>query len=126
MKSIVRYTILAIVLLPLASVAQQIDNKQFAEKQLDQLLLAIADNDYEQFISYGDKRFEKIKESTFRIFESKFGIRIRSGYEAQYLTKLNKQTHKVYIWKITYAGFERETLANLIINDSEVAAFWLQ
>ncbi len=94
---------------------------------LSQLMDAISQNDYEAFISNGTHQFKSgLTKQAFSSVVKQVGNLIRSGYNAEYLTRLNQGGNKVHLWKISYDKSNENTLAKLTVIENKVAGFWLQ
>ena len=99
-----------------------------AEKaMLTQLMQALSQDNYEDFISNGTEQFKNgITKSAFDSVVKQLESHIHGGYKAEYLSQLTQQGYKMYLWKISYETNEENTLAKLVVSDQKVAGFWLQ
>jgi len=95
--------------------------------QLDILLTAVQNGDYNAFIANGTAMFkESITQQIFKVVSVQMNWRLEQGYEAIYLDTLNQQGCLVYVWKLVFTDGGDDVLAKLVIKDDKVAGFWLQ
>ncbi len=126
MKSISNYLLVILLSLLMFSSAAAENVATVEEAALTQLMQALAQNDYEDFISSGTPQFKNgITKSAFNSVVKQVGSLIREGYKTEYLTQLNQQGYKVHLWKISYGTSKENSLAKLVIVDKKVAGFWL-
>ncbi|WP_427156987.1 hypothetical protein ACQFX9_16520 [Aliinostoc sp. HNIBRCY26] len=100
--------------------------EQSAQKAFTNLIKAIEENNYDQFISQGETAFKAgITKQLFTKVHSQFAPRIKKGYSAAFLGKLNQQGYQVYLWKLTFKDRSDDVLARLSIKDGKIGGFWL-
>jgi len=93
---------------------------------LEQLLQALAEKDYEAFLSNGTTEFrENISEQAFDVVSTELGDLIGKGYTVEYIDELHQKGHIVHLWKITYRNSRENTLAKLVLVEGKTAGFWL-
>lgn len=93
---------------------------------LSQLMNAIAQNDFDDFVSQGNDQFKKgISKQVFKTVVKQYGQALQSGYVSTYLAELNQQGNKVHLWKISYENTSENSLAKLVLIENKVAGFWL-
>jgi hypothetical protein len=91
------------------------------------LISAIEANDLAAFQAKGDERFSKaITKDIFEKVQTQLGPRLKAGYESAYLTDLNRQGHKVTLWKLTFKDGGDDALATLSMKDGKVTGFFIQ
>ena len=93
---------------------------------LSQLMNAIADNDYEAFLSNGTPTFKKnIPKQAFSSVSDQLAPLIRKGYTTEYLSKLHQNGNTVHLWKISYVDSKENSVAKMGVVDGKVSGFWL-
>lgn len=98
-----------------------------ATKSLDTLMEATAKDDHALFQSLGDEGFKKgITKEAFSSVVEQLQPLLKDGYEAEFLTELTQQGHKIYLWKITPGIGESQFIAKLVLSGEQVAGFWIQ
>ena len=98
-----------------------------AAKSLATLMESAVEDDFEGFRSLGDEAFKKgMSKAVFTGVVKQLQPLLKDGYEADYLTDLTQQGHKVYLWKITPRTGEDQFIAKLVLSGDQVAGFWLQ
>ncbi len=128
-KPLNQFCCLLVILLTLAAVSSAVaEDEPAAEKaMLTQLMQALSQNNYDDFISNGTEQFKNgITKSAFGSVVKQLGSLIQGGYKAEYLSQLTQQGYQSYVWKISYETSDENTLAKLVVADTKVAGFWLQ
>lgn len=98
-----------------------------ATQLLQTLLTAMQSGDYERFIAPADATFRAVvTKDKFMTVSEHFAPRLKQGYEALYLGKLNQQGYKVYLWKLQFSDGGDDHLVKLSIRNGEVGGFWVQ
>lgn len=105
----------------------------FAEEELktehivlSQLMKAIADNDYDAFLSNGTPTFKKnIPKQAFSSVSDQLAPLIGKGYTTEYLSKLHQQGNTVHLWKISYGESKENSVAKMGVIDGQVSGFWI-
>ena len=95
---------------------------------LERQINAIASADYHLFLKEGTDDFRHgMNLSAFKQLSEYYGPKFESGYTLEYLTQLNQQGFKVYLWKVIYSDGEDDSLLRLVINeDKKITGFWIQ
>ncbi len=97
------------------------------EKILDQLLTALAANNYDLFVANAAPALQsRITRETFSQVSAQLSARLKNGYRPQYLGSLKQQGVEVYLWKITFQDGRDDMLARLVVQDGKAAGFWFQ
>ncbi len=98
-----------------------------AKASSDALIAAITGNDIAAFRKEGDENFAKaLTEDMFAKTQAQIAPRLKAGYEMTYLTDINRQGHKVTLWKLTFKDGGDDALATLSMKDGKVAGFFIQ
>lgn len=98
-----------------------------AKASTETLISAITANDYAAFQAPGDERFAKaLTKDLFEMVQKKLAPRFKAGYEMTYLTDLNRQGHKVTLWKLTFKDGGDDAVATLSMKDGKVTGFFIQ
>ncbi|WP_414576719.1 hypothetical protein [Anabaena sp. CCY 9402-a] len=106
--------------------AQSSHVEQQVQRTFTNLINAIEQNNYTQFISQGNAAFkEGITKQIFAQVHGQLAPRIKKGYSAVFLGKLNQQGYQVYLWKLIFKDGNDDVLARLSIKDGKVGGFWL-
>ena len=128
-KSLNQFCFLSVILLTFfVTSAAVTEEEPAAEKaMMTQLLQALSQDNYEDFISNGTEQFKNgITKSAFDSVVQQLGSLIQGGYKAEYLSQMAQQGYISHVWKISYETSEENTLAKLVVADKKVAGFWLQ
>ncbi|MBE9205316.1 hypothetical protein IQ244_01970 [Nostoc sp. LEGE 06077] len=100
--------------------------EQSVQKTFTSLINAIEENNYNKFISQGNAAFkEGITQQTFTQVSGQLAPRLKKGYSAVFVTKLNQQGYQVYLWKLTFKDGSDDILARLSLKAGKVGGFWL-
>ena len=91
------------------------------------LISAITTNDYAAFQAQGDEKFAKaLTKDLFDKVQTQIAPRLKAGYEMTYITDLNRQGHKVTLWKLTFNDGGDDAVATLSMKDGKVTGFFIQ
>ncbi len=91
------------------------------------LISAITTNDYAAFQAQGDEKFAKaLTKELFDKVQTQLAPRLKAGYDLTYLTDLNRQGHKVTLWKFTFKDGGDDAVATLSMKDGKVTGFFIQ
>jgi negative regulator of sigma E activity len=116
--------LLSLIVVPFAAAE---DEPAVEKAMLTQLMQALSQNNYEDFISNGTEQFKNgITRSAFDSVVKQLEGLIQGGYTTEYLNQMTQQGYKSYVWKISYETSKENTLAKLVVDDKKVAGFWLQ
>ncbi|WP_242051442.1 hypothetical protein [Nostoc sp. FACHB-280] len=100
--------------------------EQSVQKTFTNLINAIEQNNYTQFISQGSPDFKKgLTKQIFTHVSEQLAPRLKKGYTSVFLTKLNQQGYQVYLWKLSFKDGSDDILARLSLKDAKIAGFWL-
>jgi len=106
--------------------AQANQPEQFVQRIFLNLISAIEENNYIKFISQGNDAFkEAITKQIFTKVNGQLSPRLKKGYSAVFLGKLNQQGYQVYLWKLSFKDGNDDVLARLSLKDGKVGGFWL-
>lgn len=97
-----------------------------AQTSFKNLINAIAQNNYNQFIAQGDTAFKAaITKELFAQVNTQLSPRLKTGYSTVFLGKLKQQGYQVYLWKLTFKDGKDDVLAKLSLKNDKVGGFWL-
>lgn len=106
--------------------AQANQPEQSIQKTFINLINAIKENNYAKFTSQGNDAFkEAITKQIFTQVNGQLAPRIKKGYSAVFLGKLNQQGYQVYLWKLSFQDGNDDVLARLSLKDGKIGGFWL-
>jgi len=89
------------------------------------LLAAIATNNYEAFVGNATPALKRrITKEGFKHVSTQLSPRLKKGYELQYLGSFKHHGVETFLWKITYKDSGDDMLAELELENDEVANFW--
>lgn len=92
----------------------------------DSMLKALQQADYNAFIANADANFKiLVPVQAFLSISNIMAPRLANGDQQTYLTSLNKQGAKVYVWKITFEDKGDDLIATIGIRDDKVIGFFL-
>ena len=91
-----------------------------SQNLFSQLMRAIQNNSYRDFISQGDWGFKiGIPIFMFWLVAAQLSNRMKTGYQATYLGEVNRSTkakHEGFLWKLTFDDGGTEFIARLALN----------
>lgn len=93
---------------------------------VQQLLDAMAQNDYQGFTSQGTPEFAAVGEPEFAQVAGAIAPRLQQGYSVQYLGNLQQQGLDISIWKISFQDQGDDLLATLNVQNGRVGGFFLR
>ncbi len=97
------------------------------EQKLTQLLNALAQHNYQEFLADATEEFKAgVPEPQFRLVADQLSPRLKDGYQTHYIALLNQQGHEVHLWKISFKDQGDDHLAKLAMKDGKMAGFWIQ
>jgi len=91
-----------------------------------QLLDAMAQNDYQGFVSQGTPAFTEVGEAQFTQVAGAVAPRLQQGYAVQYMGNLRQQGLDISVWKISFEDQGDDLLATLNVQDGRVGGFFLR
>ena len=119
----VLYIFLCFLLIPSFVFASNLVSTKF----LEDTLVALQNNNYENFIQHGDRTFvNAIKEEQFQLVSSQVGYHLSQGYKYEKLGQLKQHGHTVFIYKISYDGREDDSLVKMSLKNDKITGFWIQ
>lgn len=93
---------------------------------VEYLLDALAEDDYQRFISRGTPAFAGIGEDDFRQVSATVAPRLQQGYTIKHLGNLRQQGRDISVWKISFADDGDDLLATLNVTEGRVGGFFLR
>ena len=98
-----------------------------AEAKAMTMIKAIQQNQYDRFVAAGTREFKAaLSHSQFSGLVSALSGRLSGGYQQEYLTTLQQQGLNVYLWKLGFNDRGDDHLIKLVIQNDQVAGFWIQ
>jgi len=89
------------------------------------LLTAIATDNYDVFVANATSSFKTIiTKEVFRQVSTGLSPRLKKGYELQYLGSFKHDGIETFLWKIAYKDGDDDMLAELELQNDQVAFFW--
>jgi hypothetical protein len=90
------------------------------------MMNAIKQGDYESFMQSADPNFKNgVPPQAFLSMSAALAPRLASGYTPTYLTSLNKQGAKTYLWKIVFKDEGDDMLVTLSLRNDKVIGFFI-
>ena len=93
---------------------------------VQQLLDAVAKNDYESFTADGTADFAAIDQAQFVQVSESLAPRLQKGYSVEYLGNLQQQGLDISVWKVSFQDGGDDLLATLNVQDGQVGGFYLR
>lgn len=93
---------------------------------VQQLLDAMAQNDYQAFTAQGTADFAAIDEAEFVQVANSLSPRLQKGYAVEYLGTLRQQGLDISVWKVTFQDNGDDLLATLNVQNGRVGGFFLR
>lgn len=114
----------ALVAVPLAQAASA--GGVAGKPVVHQLLDAMAQNDYQRFISHGTPAFAAIGQAEFAQVAATVAPRLQQGYAVEHLGNLRQQGLDISVWKISFTDHGDDLLATLNVTQGRVGGFFLR
>jgi len=97
------------------------------EANMKKMLTAIQSNSYDDFLAPGDAAFKSgMNKQMLDGVSTQIGPRMKQGYHATFLGKLNQQGYTVYLWKLEFNDRKDDYLVKMAVKDGKVGGFLLQ
>ena len=97
------------------------------EASMKKMLAAIQSNSYDDFVAPGDAAFKSgMSKQMLDGVSTQLGPRLKQGYHATVLGKLNQQGYTVYLWKLEFNDKKDDYLVKMAVKDGKVGGFLLQ
>lgn len=97
------------------------------ETIMTKMLAATESRSLDAFIAFGDDSFRSgMTQGMLNSFSSQFTPRLKQGYTATYLTRLNQEGYDVYLWKLEFKDGGDDRLVTLAVKDGKVKAFYMR
>jgi hypothetical protein len=97
------------------------------EATMKKMLVATQENSYEDFVADGDSTFKGgMTRQMLDGVNQQLGPRLKAGYTASYLGKLNQHGFAVHLWRIEFKDGKDDLLATMSVKDGKVGGFWLR
>ena len=93
---------------------------------VQQLLDAMAQNDYQAFTAKGTADFAAIDQAQFTQVADSLSPRLQKGYGVEYLGTLRQQGLDISVWKVSFQDGGDDLLATLNVQDGRVGGFFLR
>lgn len=93
---------------------------------VQQLLDAMAQNDYQGFTSQGTPEFAAVGEPQFAQVASAIAPRLQGGYTVEHLGNLRQQGLDISVWKVSFQDQGDDLLATLNVQNGQVGGFFLR
>ncbi len=120
-------TIAAFIIATTSSQLLSSEPPEEAASILNELLQATESGEYAAFQAPGNQAFkEGITEEMFSQVSSQMQPVLEGGYDTTYLSDLNQQGFKIYLWKLIPKTGNDEFLLKLTLEGDEAAGFWIQ
>ena len=120
--------VLAVVLFfGLASPASWAQAPAQVETILKSMLTATQANSLPDFVAAGDPAFKAgMTKPMLDSVSQQLAPRLKGGYTASFLGKLNQQAFAVYLWKLEFKDGKDDVLVTMAVRDGMVGGFWLR
>ena len=96
------------------------------QREVQRLIKAICDRDYEAFISQGTLEHRATKKTEFVRGVTRYRSRLLSGYDLTYLTSLRQNGNANHVWKLSPKDGSDDVIVRLILKDGVVHVFTIQ
>jgi hypothetical protein len=96
------------------------------ETIMKSMLAAALANSLPDFVAAGDVAFQAgMTKPMLDSLSRQLGPRLKEGYTATFLSKLNQQGYTVYLWKLELKDGKDDVLVTMAVRDGKVGGFWL-
>jgi hypothetical protein len=97
------------------------------EATLKKMLSAVQTGSLADFVAAGDPGFRAgMTKPMLDGVSQQLAPRLRQGYTASFLGKLNQQGFTVYLWKLEFKDGKDEVLVTLAAKGGQVGGLWLR
>lgn len=93
---------------------------------VQELLDAMAKNDYQAFTAKGTTDFAAIDQAQFVQVSNSLSPRLEKGYSVDYLGNLQQQGLDISVWKVSFQDGGDDLLATLNVQNGRVGGFFLR
>lgn len=93
---------------------------------VQQLLDAMANNDYQRFTANATPDFAAIDPAQFVQVSNSLAPRLQKGYSVDYLGNLRQQGLDISVWKVSFQDGGDDLLATMNVQDGRVGGFYLR
>jgi hypothetical protein len=96
------------------------------ETTMKNMLAATQTGSLPDFVAAGDPAFKAgMTKPMLDSVSQRLAPRLRQGYTASFLGKLNQRGFMVYLWKLEFKDGGDEVLVTLAVSGGQVGGFWL-
>lgn len=124
---ILKYSLAAAVLLGAVVLALQWRARPEPERATlalaEQVLAAVAREDYAAFIEHADQRVRRMRVEDFRQLAERHASRLRSAHELRPLDERRRGTVHVCRWTVTFKDGSPDAIVTIGVRDGRVATF---
>jgi len=97
------------------------------EASMKKMLSAVQSGALADFVAAGDPGFRAgMTKTMLNSLSRQLAPRLRLGYTASFLGKLNQEGFAVYLWKLEFKDGDDDVLVTLAAKDGQVGGFWLR
>jgi hypothetical protein len=97
------------------------------EATMKKMLSAVQAGSLADFVAAGDPGFRTgMTKPMLDSVSQQLAPRLRQGYAAAFLGKLNQQAFTVYLWKLEFKDGKDDVLVTLAVKGGQVGGFWLR
>ena len=129
MKSLLKYSAVLLGLIAAVVFALKLrappESLQNETDLAEQLLAAVAHDDYAAFVALGDPRLRRLAREDFRALAGQSAERLRGGHALQPLDEHWRGNFHVRRWKVAFTSGGPEATLTLAFRDGRVSTFAL-
>jgi hypothetical protein len=119
-------TLAAILLFALLAPAALAQAPAEIESTMKKMLSAVQAGSLADFVAAGDPEFRAgMTKPMLDSVSQQLAPRLRQGYTASFLGRLNQQGFTVYLWKLEFKDGMDDILVTLAAKGGQVGGFWL-
>ncbi len=94
---------------------------------MQKMLGAIQTKSLADFVEAGDASFRAgMSQAMLDGVSAQFGPRLKQGYSATFLGRLNQQGYAVYLWKLEFKDGGDDRLVTMAVKNGKVGGFFLR
>lgn len=119
--------ILAVILLCPSVALAAVEPDPGVQPIFNRLMQAVQANDRDAFLVDATSVMKKgLTPEIMQALSRHLGSRLKKGYQAEYLCRLNQESMQVYLWKLTFKDKGDDVLVRVVLQDGHLAGFFLQ
>ena len=123
----IRNSVLGAAVALVTTVCAHAQPNQATQSLFTKLMEATLSNDYDAFVAASDATMKAgVTKPMLEGVSQQLKPRADKGYDATYLGEMNKQGHKVHLWRLRFKDGGDDALATLSEKDGKAGGFYIR